>query len=615
MILYGDNEEGIRSWVKELKKPQRTVAELKLLRIILSMLGTDRMRRPKASTVAGDIHDLGDEFSCNHCHVERLTRDLDIDLQEPEQRGLALCKVARQGNVRDFEFLLSITDNHHIETVADTTLNDSIKFNNFSIAETTLSYCQRRGISLDIHLALHQTVGAGDSRGVKLLMEYGADANAMRETDPTWRSSLYMAASWGHDQIIETMISCGVDLNRKEKRDGKTVLHAAFRGNLHGRLLGLILSQNPDVNAGDAEGITPLLVALDSRGTFPHFLGQLLRAGADPNKPDKSGETPLFHACKKDKPWQVELAKILIKEGADIHYSVRPSRDTPLHVAAAHGNTRMVLLLLENGAHIEAKNSFDETPFQLAASHGDLHLMKHLLDRGASTRTKSDDQYTELISAASCGRVANVSGWTQIAGPTVLRRALAQGDLTAVHILLACGFEMETGKNEKESELFKKILERRTELASSLIQTGCEAEKGDGQGTTTLLMAAFMDYTELAKELIESGVPLEARNKFGSTALSIAALHGNTELVELLLDAGANIENKDEEGWSPLFNAAHEGEIETAKLLVDKGARILEIYQNVQLCRPNNFFSARQVLEEMKEYSMSSSSSSIAWFA
>lgn len=66
-------------------------------------------------------------------------------------------------------------------------------------------------------------------------------------------------------------------------------------------------------------------------------------------------------------------------------------------MAASRGKEATVKLLLENGADIEAKDSFDQTPLIAAASRGDEATVELLLEKGANAKAKVD---TTSISVA-----------------------------------------------------------------------------------------------------------------------------------------------------------------------------------------------------------------------
>lgn len=55
-----------------------------------------------------------------------------------------------------------------------------------------------------------------------------------------------------------------------------------------------------------------------------------------------------------------------------------------LHFAAEENHFRIIALLLENGAHIEAQTSFGRTALHLASRKKNIDAMKILIEKGAN---------------------------------------------------------------------------------------------------------------------------------------------------------------------------------------------------------------------------------------
>jgi hypothetical protein len=104
------------------------------------------------------------------------------------------------------------------------------------------------------------------------------------------------------------------------------------------------------------------------------------------------------------------LAKELIACGADVNQEEGSGPQTALLEAVWKGDKAMVLLLLENGAVIEAKNPFNVSPLQLAVKYedrrktfGEDKVIRVMLDHGADPRKtlpslwKGLDDYEDLI--------------------------------------------------------------------------------------------------------------------------------------------------------------------------------------------------------------------------
>jgi ankyrin repeat protein len=77
--------------------------------------------------------------------------------------------------------------------------------------------------------------------------------------------------------------------------------------------------------------------------------------------------------------------------------------DTALINAAVMDHAEVVKLLLDKGANLEAKDRYDDTALILAAHKGVTEVVKLLLEKGANTNAKDFNGYTALIEAARWG--------------------------------------------------------------------------------------------------------------------------------------------------------------------------------------------------------------------
>jgi ankyrin repeat protein len=93
-------------------------------------------------------------------------------------------------------------------------------------------------------------------------------------------------------------------------------------------------------------------------------------------------ESPLMLAAIKG---QLDLCSQLIARDADVN----KTGWTPLHYAASGGNAKVIQLLLDHFAYIDAASPNGTTPLMMAALYGSSDAVKVLLDGGADASIKN----------------------------------------------------------------------------------------------------------------------------------------------------------------------------------------------------------------------------------
>ncbi|KAF5664852.1 ankyrin [Fusarium circinatum] len=248
---------------------------------------------------------------------------------------------------------------------------------------------------------------------IRLLLENGADANI--SNDDGW-TPLHWACWGDQEQIVERLLQVdGLNTNAIEAKMNQTPLNLAVERGYH-YIVYLLLGKNADLYIKDSMGWTPLMTATreqdlemvmmilghrvgwrdgyleitDERHLTPLHVASmqgscriasgLISAGADcdarfrlgddnPGRPEYPGYTPLHHACSED---QLQIVDLLLPEvplpGVEIDARAADQR-TPLHVASLVGSERVVKLLLERNADINATDDEGSTPLHLASGY------------------------------------------------------------------------------------------------------------------------------------------------------------------------------------------------------------------------------------------------------
>lgn len=215
-------------------------------------------------------------------------------------------------------------------------------------------------------------------------------------------ASLVEAVRFQDNPAVTTLLASGPDLTARDDH-GNTALHwAAIHSDLP--TLNALLAVGADVNAPNAAGATPLIYAVAS----PEAVTALLARGADVNHATAKKTTALVAATRR--PRSAAVVRILLAHHADFTVSLR-GEGSPVDIAAGHGDTETVDLLLAAGAK----------PHDVigAATLGDPALVAKLLDAGADLN----------FSPTFAGHALNFALYSQ--QPEVAKLLIARGaDLT-----------------------------------------------------------------------------------------------------------------------------------------------------------------------------------------
>lgn len=129
---------------------------------------------------------------------------------------------------------------------------------------------------------------------VQLLVDAGADVNAMdgklQQTPLVLACLRAQGFTLGH-KMVKTLLENNADANTKTSKEGRAPLHFCAELDLD-RIAVLLLCYGADVNATDAKGDTPLIIAV--RKSRKRVVNVLLQArGLDMRVPDRYGFTAL----------------------------------------------------------------------------------------------------------------------------------------------------------------------------------------------------------------------------------------------------------------------------------------------------------------------------------
>ncbi len=283
-------------------------------------------------------------------------------------------------------------------------------------------------------------------------------------------------------------------------------------------------------------------------------VAELLERGANPNTERSGGLTVLHWASKGG---HVKVMRLLIDKGANVNARASDGKFTPLVEAAASFEPQAMKLLLDAGAKPDG--------FELAKACwlGRTETVKVLLDAGVSPNagiaSAAQGRHVEVVQMLlDKGANANVISES---GNTPLHMAALQGGPLVVALLLRAGAAPNTVNKEGKSPLHMAIHPDQdrggyAEIVQLLLQAGADADTKSGDGNAALHTACSIGATKTVQQLLAAGADPNLTNNDKQTPLHVVA---NVECTKLMFEKGAKLDLSDRDGITPIRMAAIRG--------------------------------------------------------
>jgi uncharacterized protein len=299
-------------------------------------------------------------------------------------------------------------------------------------------------------------------------------------------------------------------------------------------LLALVVS-------GAASARPPLVDA--ARNGDRVALSVLLKNNADVNAAEADGTTALHWASSRD---DLESAQLLLRGGANVN-AANDLGATPLWIACENGSTAMVRTLLQAGADPNQALLLGETPLMVASRSGSAGVVEQLLGKGASVNARAARGQTALMWAVA-QRHPDVVGVLLAHGADVHARSEVWSQLMAVP---PHGVPKSNRVIPHGGDTALLFAARSGDLASArlLVTSGANVNDADAWGVSATVLAAHSGFTGLVEFLLEHGADPNAAAA-GFTALHAAIMRRDTRMAGALLARGADA-NAPLKVWTP----------------------------------------------------------------
>lgn len=513
--------------------------------------------------------------------LQREIKDLKKNMDDLAVKETDLRKVV-DGRVREYKKVhdskkktQDISPAKAILSDVPTSLHMAIRARNLDLAQKLLQdpNCDCMAMDKNGSTPLHDAAKAKVPVLTKLLLQRGADPNARNHKGQT---PLELAIEVGASSTCEVLLKSGKQIDLVDSKGDSLILKAISMG--RPTIVKHLLDYSPEILAAKDPEEEPLLVTAFKNNGLQSALA-LLRAGATDLQAvspaafqatikeaikhrDYEGLSEMFEYARTQN-YSISLndsmkneehtllgfavnygdsriVELLIKNGADVNLANKRG-NTPLHLAVSSGQIKMTELLLKHGAQISKSNHYEETPFDLAMKLKDFHVATVIMMSGQKVEPKNQKGVPYLCIAAKQSTDAEkINGLYELSpqllesrdktGKTPLLIAAEAGNFSAVKVLLSLGADVRAVSKKEgtsvlhlaagcgSSETFREIL--------SQLGDQVDINQQDKDGRTPLhflLMGTRRRRTkkadkEIFEKLISAGADKEIKDKFKKRA-------------------------------------------------------------------------------------------------
>ncbi|KXH65986.1 hypothetical protein CSAL01_02126 [Colletotrichum salicis] len=484
-----------------------------------------------------------------HAQIVRILLDQGMDVNAKDSSNMtALLRASRGGHREVVKFLLQHGADPPLTVRTIMTLRQASSQGCKDIVELLLA----KGACLSVNElgALSDAAAYGSKGIVQMLLLNGFDeavtTNLLHED---CRGALHRVLSYTiSSKIAQLLLENGADGNAPIH--GYTALElAAAAGHLDAVIV--LLNQFDKLNVRCERAMDVVYLAINQKVTYPSRVDCSEMASQEPSK-----MTPR------------ECLRLVLRVGVDTSpsYYRRRIGTTLLRRATSDGRKDAVILLLEDGAEVNAQFEEGETPLEIASRNGRRDIVSMLLTKGADPNV----HYGES---------------------SALEEACAQGgngDL--VDLLLKNGADVNAESEKCNGTALQAALIWRQERVADLLLKVTTNVNEKGTYKSALQLAVSHGYATMTKTLLEKGIdPNAHEHRGGWIPIKTSDEHRYSRdyrywpgpassSVEHLEGLDSEMRFKPEKNpawrriWTPLHEAIVQGHEAIVKLLLDHGA-------------------------------------------
>lgn len=406
-------------------------------------------------------------------------------------------------------------------------------------------------VNIDVSMALSEASRNGQQATVQTLLK------VCTFTQSGYLDAIMNAARSAEFGILESLLEQMKERFKKIQFPSMLASRIAFFG--MDNILESLIESGIEIDAPAQPDCTPPLHCAVMRNNIL-TVDILLRHGANPNRPNENymDNPPLVFAVKYG---YAAMVKTLIAAGASIDTKDRDDR-TSLWWATTAGQHEAIQALVDAGV--------DQTSILVAVN--EKLAAANFINSVGRCFFKS----VEILLRS--GLDPNVSKMEE-RGINALSNAALSGDPSMCHLLLKYGADV--NGSEGYRPIIHAAASNKVEMLALIIEAGADvnvivetsALPTNDRARTALLTAVVLINTDMVKLLLKNNVAVDTALPDGINALLAASDLGFADAVKLLIANGASLESAaGETGWGVLHRASNK--VDITNILLDAGADI-----------------------------------------
>ncbi len=424
------------------------------------------------------------------------------------------------------------------------------------MGETPLELASREGNTDIVRLLLDNAGRGGSGLALIAASRYGfADIiKLLLEKNPPvtikgreGMTALAAAVLGGYKEAVELLLKQGSDINMIQRHSKTPIMIAAENGDLE--MVKFLAERKADINRISRDNHSALFEAIGSN--IYDTVKLLLELKARVRIRDRNLETPMMHLSKMDATPDIRIARLLLKENAQINMKNRQGK-TALMFAAGKGHREVVELLVEKGENINTRDRKRKSAVDYAALSGYSGIVNFLTGKGAerpcvksgAKKTGTGGKKTEIGLLHKAAELSNISILMQLVEKDIdINSRDSDGSTPLIRAI-------KSGVPEK----------RLRETVEFLLDNLADADMSDKKNMTALDYASRRNLYGVVKQLIDNDAGIKGYDLF-----LCAINNGDVEFAHYLA------ENKKFDINSALFTT---DSYKAIKLLVECGADV-----------------------------------------